>query len=208
MRYVNQTSFTAAHIPGRLNFPGHSLTFVVKGTFDLHQGKPAEPADYQPYPTGDEFYPDDGDMTGGPRYEYDYAFFKPKADLLLVGALPSRRGETGSRMPDHFPGRTVLSVAVCFRQPFLERAAGAASHFRSRTVQNHGTPVRQQFRRSGRRAQPGRQRIRGTGKTPEEKANGSSPTSKTRNISSIRPTVVPNPPDTDRWGECGSIGHP
>ena len=85
VRYVNLTSFTSAHISGRLHFPGHSLTFAVKGTFDLHHGKPAEPAGHQPYPTGDEFYPDDSDMTGGARYEYDFAFFKPKTDLLLVG---------------------------------------------------------------------------------------------------------------------------
>jgi len=70
---------------GRLNFPKHSLTLIVKGTFELSLGGVAAPADEQPFPTGDEFYPDDEDMQGGPRYESDFAYFKPRADLLLAG---------------------------------------------------------------------------------------------------------------------------
>ena len=70
---------------GRLNFPGHSLTLIVKGTFDLKPGAKATPVEEQPFPTGDEFYPEDEEQTGAPRYESDFALFKPRADLLLVG---------------------------------------------------------------------------------------------------------------------------
>lgn len=88
---------------GRLNFPGHSLTLIVKGTFDLKPGGVAVAAKEQPFPTGDEFYPDDKEKTGSARYESDFAFAKPRADLLLVGACHS---------PD---GRSVLSCPVTFR---------------------------------------------------------------------------------------------
>ncbi len=85
MKTVNQTPFKFAPFVGRLNFPKHSLTLIVKGTFDLTAGAKAVPAQEQPFPTGDEFYPDDEDMQRGPRYESDFAFYKPRADLLLVG---------------------------------------------------------------------------------------------------------------------------
>ena len=64
MEYVNKTSFRYAHVAGRLNYPGHTLTLIVKGTFDLHHGAAATPSEEQLYPTGDEFYPDDDEMTG------------------------------------------------------------------------------------------------------------------------------------------------
>ena len=85
MEALNQTPFRFAYIAGRLNFPKHSLTLIVKGTFDLSPGQKVKPSEEQLYPTGDEFYPDDEEMQGGPRYESDFAYFKPRADLLLAG---------------------------------------------------------------------------------------------------------------------------
>ncbi len=85
MEIINESPFEVAYIPGRLPFPGHSLTLIVKGTFDLSPEKTAAPAEEQLYPTGDEFYEEDEEMLGGPRYASDFACFKPAADLLLVG---------------------------------------------------------------------------------------------------------------------------
>lgn len=85
MEIINQTPFHVAPINGRLNFPGHSLTFIVKGTFDLRPDQVVLPSEEQIYPTGDEFFPDDVDMQGSCRYESDFAYFKPRADLLLSG---------------------------------------------------------------------------------------------------------------------------
>jgi len=82
---INSTKYLFASTPGRMNYPDHSLTFIVKGTFALVPGQKAIPSKEQLYPTGDEHYPDDEDMLGSPRYESDFACFKPKADLLLVG---------------------------------------------------------------------------------------------------------------------------
>ncbi|MCK5453117.1 MAG: DUF2169 domain-containing protein [Calditrichia bacterium] len=97
---------------GRLNFPGHSLTLIIKGTFDLKPGKKIEPSEEQLYPTGDEFYPDDEEMEGSPRYEMDFACFKPQADLLLVGKC-------------HAPGKSpVKACRVTFRVGSKSRSLG------------------------------------------------------------------------------------
>jgi uncharacterized protein YjbI with pentapeptide repeats len=90
---INTTQLQFAYIPGRINFPGHSLTLIVKGTFDLSYGRNAVPSEEQHYPTGDEFYPDDVDMQGSCRYESDFAYFKPKTDLLLSGHCHSPNGK-------------------------------------------------------------------------------------------------------------------
>ncbi|MCK4789730.1 MAG: DUF2169 domain-containing protein, partial [Desulfobacteraceae bacterium] len=93
MEVLNQTYFNFAPIVGRLNFPGNSLTVIIKGTFDLKPDSVATPAEEQLYPTGDEFYPDDVDMQGSCRYEFDFAYFKPRADLLLSGHCHSPNGK-------------------------------------------------------------------------------------------------------------------
>ncbi|UCF82173.1 MAG: DUF2169 domain-containing protein, partial [Desulfobacteraceae bacterium] len=93
MDAINLTSFHFAPIIGRLNFPGHSLTMIIKGTFDLNPESNATPAEEQLFPTGDELYPDDVDMHGSCRYESDFAYFKPKADLLLSGHCHSPNGK-------------------------------------------------------------------------------------------------------------------
>ena len=93
MEIINESPFEMAYIPGRLPFPGHSLTLIVKGTFDLSPGKTATPAEEQLYPTGDEFYKEDEEMLGGPRYASDFAYFKPAADLLLNGKCHAPAGE-------------------------------------------------------------------------------------------------------------------
>ncbi len=93
METINESPFEIAYIPGRLPFPGHSLTLIVKGTFDLSPGKTAVPAKEQLYPTGDEFYKEDEEMLGGPRYASDFAYFKPAADLLLTGKCHAPAGE-------------------------------------------------------------------------------------------------------------------
>lgn len=85
MESFNTTPLQFAYVPGRMQFPKHSLTIIVKGTFDLRAGESASLADEQLFPTGDELYPDDDEGTGGAHYENDFAPFKPRTDLLLVG---------------------------------------------------------------------------------------------------------------------------
>lgn len=91
MEIVNKTGLTIAPIVGRMNFPSHTLTLIVKGTFDLKHGDTATISEEQLYPTGDEFYLDDKQQQNV-RYESDFAYYKPKADLLLVGKCHTPQG--------------------------------------------------------------------------------------------------------------------
>jgi len=88
---LNRTGLTIAPLIGRMNFPGHTLTLVVKGTFDLKHGETATVSEEQLYPTGDKYYPDD-EQQQNVRYESDFAYYKPKADLLLVGKCHTPEG--------------------------------------------------------------------------------------------------------------------
>jgi len=90
---VNQTPFQFAPLAGRLGYPEHSLTVIVKGTFDLAPGAPAGIADEQLPITGDLPYPDDAEGNGSPYYESDLGHFKPQADLLLVGTCHAPEGK-------------------------------------------------------------------------------------------------------------------
>lgn len=92
MEVINNTIFRFAHIPGKINFPDYSLTFIVKGTFDLAPGSRASVAKEQLFPTGDEFYEGDEEMRGGARYSSDFAYYKPRADILLVGKCHAPKG--------------------------------------------------------------------------------------------------------------------
>jgi uncharacterized protein YjbI with pentapeptide repeats len=100
---INTTPFQFAPFAGRINYPGHSLTLIVKGTFDLRPDRQCAAAAEQLPPTGDLYYPDDEEMRGSCRYASDFALFKPRADLLLCGHC-------------HVPGRSpVLATHVKFQ---------------------------------------------------------------------------------------------
>ncbi len=92
MRVLTETPFTFAPVSGRIGFPGHSLTLVVKGTFDLRPDGSATIAEEALYPIGDEHLPDDEERTGPIRYASDFAPLKPAADLLLVGTCHAPGG--------------------------------------------------------------------------------------------------------------------
>ena len=92
MDIVNDTPFHVAPLPGRINFPGHSLTVIVKGTFDLVPDGIARVSDEQVFPTGDEHHVFNGGLDdvnaqaeASLRYSTDFAYLKPRADLLLAG---------------------------------------------------------------------------------------------------------------------------
>jgi uncharacterized protein YjbI with pentapeptide repeats len=123
---LNETAFPFGVLAGRLGFPGHSLTVIVKGTFDLHAGAPATPAAEQLQPVGDEFHPGDDERTGGPRYDSDFAPFKPGADLLLVGTChppggrPVTQCTVGFQVGEH--ARTLRVTGNRYWKPGLLRA--------------------------------------------------------------------------------------
>lgn len=87
---VNESGFTVGWCAGKV--PPHALTatLVVKGTFDLQPGAAAALAPAQE--------PLDGDVeeAGGLRYASDLAWFKPRADVLLVGTCHQPKGRPNS----------------------------------------------------------------------------------------------------------------
>jgi len=86
MKIFNKSVFTPAFIAGKTYFPGNSLTFIFKGTFKLFSGMEAKIEDKQIFPTGDSLYEnDEGAQQGSCCYASDFAYFKPRTDLLLVG---------------------------------------------------------------------------------------------------------------------------
>jgi uncharacterized protein YjbI with pentapeptide repeats len=93
MELINLTSLQYAPIVGRIGFPKHSLTLIVKGTFDLVHNGSASISEDQFFPTGDELYPDDDEGDGSHFYGSDFAYFKPRADLLLSGKCCSPGGQ-------------------------------------------------------------------------------------------------------------------
>jgi len=110
---INETPFEFAYIAGRLPFPGHSLTLIVKGTFDLVPDGKVVPSEEQLLPTGDEFYEDDGEMRGGPRYASDFAYFKTRADLGLAGHCCAPKGSVvPARRVTFQVGETAHSLTV------------------------------------------------------------------------------------------------
>ena len=113
-----------APLSGRINFPGHSLTLIVKGTFDLVANMKAEPSAEPLYPTGDEFFPDDVDMTGAPRYESDFAYYKPCADLLLAGHCHCPGGKPIPACPVTFRVGPVSRTLYVFGDRFWKTIAG------------------------------------------------------------------------------------
>jgi len=82
MRIVNDSGFMPGWLVGRV--PPHTLcgTLIVKGTFQLHAGSAAIPAEEQDVPGGDLPEIETPDAV---RYASDFAPIKPNTDILLVG---------------------------------------------------------------------------------------------------------------------------
>src|SRR5690606_25859069 len=82
-----------APVMGRVNFPAHTATLVVKATFKLAPGGTAQPVEEQPALEGD--VPSAAERPEC-LYAADLAQFKPKADLLLRAAChtPAQKGTT------------------------------------------------------------------------------------------------------------------
>jgi len=76
-----------AAMPGRLEFPGHSMTAIVRATVALAPGGSAALLEDQPPHSGDvpEPDPDAPAPSMPPRYPSDFALHKPAADVLVAG---------------------------------------------------------------------------------------------------------------------------
>ncbi len=92
MEIFNDTQFTISWISGRISFPGYSLTFICKSTFEIRSDQKPFLSKEQLFSSGDEMYPDDEKSVSSYRYESDFGYFKPRADLLLAGKCYNPNG--------------------------------------------------------------------------------------------------------------------
>src|SRR5512140_3607432 len=103
MKIYSQGSLSIGWVSGRFFGKALTTTFVVKGSYALRPGAPAEPLD-EPLPV-------DGNIPNEPageneeaslRYESDLAPFKPHADLLLAGTCHAPGGAAVPSCPVTF----------------------------------------------------------------------------------------------------------
>ncbi|PIE41156.1 MAG: hypothetical protein CSA49_04810 [Gammaproteobacteria bacterium] len=111
MEIINDTPFTFGLLPGRIYFPHHSLTLIVKGTFDLQHLTAPQLAEEQTFPEGDVFYEGDDEGKGSVFYESDFAYAKTATDCFLVGHCQGAEAARVRRV-DFKIGNFLKSVAV------------------------------------------------------------------------------------------------
>jgi uncharacterized protein YjbI with pentapeptide repeats len=92
--FINETPFKFVALPGRVGFPGHSLTMVAKATFRLKPNGTAVLAEEQDEYSGDLPFEDDESGEGAPKYEADLiAPTKPNTDFIVVGSCHAPGGQ-------------------------------------------------------------------------------------------------------------------
>jgi uncharacterized protein YjbI with pentapeptide repeats len=137
VQILNHTPYRVGWIAGKVKPPSHSLTIIVKGTFALAPGAAITPvsAEEQAFLDGDRHH--DDAPKASPRYDSDFALFKPRADVLLTGtchtpggrALPVCRAAFGvGRM---YKELAVIGDRTWIREPVLGLRPGAPAPFRS-----------------------------------------------------------------------------
>jgi uncharacterized protein YjbI with pentapeptide repeats len=113
VKVINETPFVFASMMGKVLFPQNTITLIVKGTYALMPGTAALlPSSEQLPTTGDLFYDDDPHATV--RYESDFAFFKPRADVLLVGHCHVPGGLTAGMCSVTFQAGPLSKTLVAF----------------------------------------------------------------------------------------------
>ncbi|WP_020562380.1 DUF2169 family type VI secretion system accessory protein [Methylosarcina fibrata] len=101
MELINESLFPAAWIVGKLQPAQWSMTCLVKGTFQLNPDQVATLSEEQPDLTGDRH--NENDINKLLLYPSDFAYYKPKVDVILKG--------TG-----YVPNSGISSaLSVCFR---------------------------------------------------------------------------------------------
>jgi uncharacterized protein YjbI with pentapeptide repeats len=125
MELVNESGLEAAWIVSQIQPPAFALTVIVKGTFQLGPGKPALRAEKQLPLTGDKFESDD--PTKSLRYPFDFAPFKPRADVLLAGTCYAPGGQPAEAVTVGLRvGAMSKSLVVCGDREWTARSRATA----------------------------------------------------------------------------------
>ena len=138
VQIFNETTLALAFMAGRVTQPSHQLTAMVKGTFAL--GADGEPKPLaQPLFAGDEHWNDERDASCA--YPSDFAPFKPRADLMVVGTChpPGNEAVTSAKVTFGLD-RVNKTLAVFGDRHFVERRLGKPQP--SEPTQFHTMPLR------------------------------------------------------------------
>ena len=81
---INHTAFSFGFLAGQIRPPQYTLTFIVKGTFQLIKDDSAVAVPDAQQPLSGDTYSGE-DLKSSIYYESDFALYKPRTDLLLVG---------------------------------------------------------------------------------------------------------------------------
>jgi uncharacterized protein YjbI with pentapeptide repeats len=97
MRVLNNTHLQIVWFVGRPRPPQFSVSLVIKGSYKLSAGGVADviASTESARPTGDLYVGNEGETSL--RYSSDFALFKPRADVILVGSC---------HVPDGVPTKT------------------------------------------------------------------------------------------------------
>ncbi len=108
---MNDTRLVVWTTAWQVKPPEHSLTVIVKGTFQIGDDGSLTLADEQDPPSGDVPYDDEGE-SASLRYASDFAIFKPAADVTLVGHAYPTDPKSGLAVVDLRVGMLQRRVAV------------------------------------------------------------------------------------------------
>src|SRR5688572_7879769 len=111
MELVNATTFPFAVLPGKVRPPEWSATVIVKGSFALKSGGPAQPLP-EPLPFMGDVHRDE-DIANDCSYDSDFAPWKQHADVMLVGTCHAPGGKPTTACRVEFAvGRWAKALAV------------------------------------------------------------------------------------------------
>lgn len=99
MKVINRTPFSFGPLMGRVHYPDHTVTIVIKAGFRLVADGVCEPLPEQPPFEGDVMSKGDNPEC---LYDADLVPFKPHADMLFSGACHSPGGKPVTTCPVEF----------------------------------------------------------------------------------------------------------
>jgi uncharacterized protein YjbI with pentapeptide repeats len=127
LRVLRDAALAIGFLPWRFSPSEDALVVVVKGTYRLHHGGRATPAETPEPPTGDVFSGDEP-RTSACRYASDLVPFKPKADAMLVGKVYAPEGRAVARCTASFTvGKTSHAIVATGDRYWLAPPSDAMS---------------------------------------------------------------------------------
>lgn len=149
MKIVNKSDFICLTVPGQLNYPNHSLSFVIKGSFNLSNNSEFIPGEVQADIAADLCLSSENAKGESLYYDSDATPFKPSADIIVHGSCYPPNGQAskackcsvsvgdfqhelvvvGDRYirSDGFGGRVISDVEPFTSMPLVYEKAAATS---------------------------------------------------------------------------------